>query len=455
MENSILFYVLKVNIVLIVLFAFYYIFLRRDTFFSVKRYYFLALMLLAFLLPFCNIKFFSNSSAGSTISELMQQVQLDAITVTAVTDNNAPTINISIIFAFMLSGSIALLLRTLVQCGSVLQLKRRNRQAPDSNIINITSTDINPFSFFKWIFINKSDLSEKELKEVIIHETVHVNQLHTIDILLSELIFTFFWWNPIVWIMKKHIRANLEYIADAKVLEHGIDNKQYQYHLLKLSSIKTTAVVNNFNVSQLKNRIVMMNKRKTAKGVLAKYLLALPVISFLFGLNSAWANNITSKVIDVVPDRVMIVNSEIKIESLPTESLHMQTTQKNQTPPPPPVKVGTRTKENGTVFTVVEQMPSYPGGDKALFEYLSNNIKYPEKAAKDSIQGKVIVAFIVSATGEIKDIKIQRSLNAECDAEAKRVVEAMPKWTPGKQNGVDVSVQYMLPINFKLSKSGK
>lgn len=108
--------------------------------------------------------------------------------------------------------------------------------------------------------------------------------------------------------------------------------------------------------------------------------------------------------------------------------------------------------QKNKVYKVVEAMPQYQGGTEAMFAYLSENIKYPEKAQTEKIQGRVIVTFVVSKTGEIKDARIIRGLFPECDVEALRVVNAMPKWIPGKQNNKEVDVQYTLPINFSLGK---
>ena len=102
------------------------------------------------------------------------------------------------------------------------------------------------------------------------------------------------------------------------------------------------------------------------------------------------------------------------------------------------------------VFEVVEQMPSFPGGDKALLEYLSSNIKYPVVAQENGVQGRVVVSFVVEKDGSITDVKVVRSVDPSLDKEAQRVVKSMPKWIPGKQNGSAVRVKYNVPVSFKL-----
>ena len=107
-------------------------------------------------------------------------------------------------------------------------------------------------------------------------------------------------------------------------------------------------------------------------------------------------------------------------------------------------------KKNQKVYDVVEQMPEYPGGIAALWEYLMQNVKYPEDAEKQKVEGRVIANFVVETDGSISDVKIFKQVFPSLDREAIRVLEAMPKWTPGKQNGKPVRVKYTVPVNFKL-----
>jgi protein TonB len=101
-------------------------------------------------------------------------------------------------------------------------------------------------------------------------------------------------------------------------------------------------------------------------------------------------------------------------------------------------------------FDVVEQMPTFPGGDSELLSFLSKNVKYPVSALENGIQGRVIVRFVVNKNGEVDRAEILRSLDSACDREALRVVKSMPKWIPGRQNGENVSVWFTLPINFRI-----
>ena len=114
--------------------------------------------------------------------------------------------------------------------------------------------------------------------------------------------------------------------------------------------------------------------------------------------------------------------------------------------PEPPKHVVEETK----IFTVVEQMPLFPGGDAALMGYLRDNIHYPTVAAENGVQGRVVVGFVVERDGSITDVNVLRSVDPSLDREAMRVVKSMPRWTPGKQNGSAVRVKYQVPVTFRL-----
>lgn len=117
------------------------------------------------------------------------------------------------------------------------------------------------------------------------------------------------------------------------------------------------------------------------------------------------------------------------------------------TPPPAPAE-----EASNKVFTVVEQMPSFPGGMGALNSYLHNNVRYPTVAQENGVQGRVVVSFVVERDGSITDVQVARSVDPSLDKEAVRVINSMPKWQPGKQNGSSVRVKYNVPVNFKLQQ---
>lgn len=147
------------------------------------------------------------------------------------------------------------------------------------------------------------------------------------------------------------------------------------------------------------------------------------------------------EILNVVEDDVETAEIEIDTEDEDDKAVVIQA----------PVTSGpTQEEDTEVVFVVVESMPSFPGGDAALFKYLNDNIKYPVIAQESGIQGRVTCQFVVNRDGSIVDIEVVRSVDKSLDAEAIRVIKNMPRWTPGKQRGKTVRVKYTLPVNFRL-----
>ena len=144
--------------------------------------------------------------------------------------------------------------------------------------------------------------------------------------------------------------------------------------------------------------------------------------------------------LEIVDDDVEVEDIEINVETDQNEVIEEYV----------PVEVEEEEVVEAEVFTIVEQMPSFPGGDAKMYEYLGKNIKYPQIARETGIQGRVFVGFVVEPDGSVSNVKVLRGIGGGCDEEAMRVVKAMPKWSPGKQRGKTVRVSYTLPVVFKL-----
>lgn len=418
MENLIISYAVKASLAMILLYGLYVLCFRNDTFNKTKRFYLLFIVLFSLVYPFCKLNI---ATAGNIAiyEAILPQIEVTDNLQVANDQTFALRMN-NLLLLFFFSGIVVLFVRLFIQLLGIIKLRLINYSQTSLNyrIISLDKT-ITPFSFFNWIFIPTNGFKQEDVDVMMAHEEEHANQFHSFDILLSELFCILFWWNPIAWLLKREIKINLEYLADKGVLEKGIEAKKYQYLLLQvIKPSATIQIVNNFNVSQLKKRITMINKKRTSGILSFKYLLAFPIIALMLIGN---AQNTFSQ-----------QKEKVGIASL-TEN---PTTSEDQLPP----------------FVMVEQMPQFPGGESAMMQYIGTNLKYPESAAKENIEGRVVLRFVVTKTGDIKDVSVIRSLDSRCDEEAMRVVRAMPKWTPGKQGGKDVDVYYTLPILYKLQK---
>ena len=175
----------------------------------------------------------------------------------------------------------------------------------------------------------------------------------------------------------------------------------------------------------------MLNRKRTQNIMVGKYLMFIPVVALLL-LFSNCANKKTDKAQSDTEkaDTVVAVEPEKKAEPQAEATLPQEKTD--------------------SIYSVVETMPDYPGGQKELLSFLSRNIKYPTKAEENKIQGRVVIQFVVNKDGSVSDAKVVRSVDPELDKEALRVVNSMPQWKPGMQKGEAVSVKYTIPIAFRL-----
>ena len=277
-------YLTKLSICLAAIYLFYRLLFQHLTFYNLNRWYLLGFSFLAFFIPFINISQVVEQSKWSTF-KLVQIVPV----VNDFSNNNevvsfpASTWDVwDFLFLTFLVGIMVMLVRFILQWVSYLSIKRKAQLLLKDNInLYEVSKNIIPFSFGRSVFISPGLHSHEELQEILRHEYVHVRQKHTIDIIWAEILCLFNWYNPFAWLIRHSIRENLEFIADHKVLENGTDKKQYQYLLLKVMGFPQLQIAASFNFSSLKKRIVMMNKMRSAKVHMVKFLFVLPLLAVL------------------------------------------------------------------------------------------------------------------------------------------------------------------------------
>ena len=292
-------YFLKINVAIALFYAFYRLFFYKDTFFTWRRVALLCFFAVSAVYPLLNIQTWITAQEPMVaMADLYADIVLPEFTLTpekTTFDWKAILLQTA---GFVYWGGVALLAaRFLIQLAGIIRLAFRSRKTKIGNTnVHLLKQASGPFSFFHWIFIHPTSHTEDELSEILTHEQTHANQWHSIDVLVSEIVCTFCWFNPFAWLMKREIRTNLEYLADNRVLETGHDSKAYQYHLLGLSHHKAAATIyNSFNVLPLKKRIKMMNKKRTREIGRTKYLMFLPLAALLMIISNIEAVARTTK----------------------------------------------------------------------------------------------------------------------------------------------------------------
>lgn len=425
--------ILQSSLCLAVLFLIYYLFLRRDTFFTTNRIYLLLAMVFSAVIPFINFpQLFPQNNP-------VYHVLLDPVIISGENVQAGITKHrdiFQIILTIYLTGVVIFSIRFLYQLFQLLFLVKRfgitNKQGMR---FVFTDKNFSPFSFFNLVFFNQADIESMDAKKIIAHERIHIKQWHSLDLMLLEIITIFQWFNPFIWLYRHAIKTLHEYLADEGVLHSGVDINVYSALLFSQSTgIQINDLTNNFSKSLLKRRFMMMNKTKTTTIARLKLMLALPLALSMMLLISYSPNAMAQE-------------------------------EENKVPPPPPKQIKVVEKSIGdqdpaayeeeVIFTVVEDMPEYPGGKDAFYAYIGNNIRYPVKAKENGTSGTVYITYVVEKDGSISNVSVLRGIGDGCDEEGVRVVKGMPNWKPGKQRGKAVRVQYNLPIKFNLDGDKK
>lgn len=434
--NQLFIYALKVNSSLLLFYLFYLVMYRRDTFLKIRRTYLLTAILFSFLYPL--LQFGEWFQQQKTVQVFATAINLDEIVV--VSKKAAPVVfsTENILLSIYVLIAFSLLFKIILQTISIIFKSHKGDKITIDGVEVIhLNENITPFSFFNFIFLNKDQHSNVELPEIITHELSHVRQRHSYDVVLSEILTALCWFNPAAWLLKKEIKQNLEFLADNQVIISGFETKKYQYLLLNIScNYVDNQLINQFNISPIKKRITMMNKPKTSGKGLIKYSLIVPIAFTMLVVSNA--QHVSA-----------MLQKKSKNVSASVQSVQKNSATKNKVSATP-VKM----QDGSIVYEVTDDSPMFPGGDKALFNYLNENIKYPEEARNNKIQGYATVGFIIDEKGKVIDPQVINTVNPMLVKEALRVVASMPNWIPGKVKGKNVKCKFFIPIKFQLDEKG-
>lgn len=276
----------------------------------------------------------------------------------------------------------------------------------------------NTFSFFNYVFVPGAIIDHEHFAQVLAHEQAHWRRGHSWDILFMEVMRVLFWFHPAYYFLRKELTAQHEFEAD-RITCRSVPKTDYQQTLLDYTLSGTLVPLTNpFNISLIKKRITMMNTPKTNSRslTLLKLLALLPALLLLFAVQSCQDNGRETS-----PDPAPEAAESFDITDL-----------------------------DDVIFTVVEDHPVFPGGEEARIRFLQENLRYPKKARDAGDQGTVFVSFVIRKDGRIANVAVLRGVSPELDAEAVRVVKEMPAWTPARQRGEAVNVQFNMPIRFVL-----
>ena len=444
-----LIYDAKVAVLIAIFYMFYRLMLARETFHRVNRLTLLLTAAASFVLPLCVITLHETVTVEAVPKVLVGDVQMEMAA------DAGPEWWQVLLPAIFIIGIVATLGHTLMSMFRILMLIKRSEKhtQPDGITICVTGNDqIQPFSWMHYIVMNRRDYEDCN-PAILAHERGHIRLRHSWDLLLVDTLTALQWFNPAMWMLRQDLRAIHEYEADGAVLSQGINARQYQYLLIsKAAGIGGYSLANGISHSTLKNRINMMLHKKSERRSLLKLLALIPIVGLALALT---ARAVTDYVYDE-PQKQQPMQKGKKAGTIKVNGQEIKVVEQDDiVTVEGEVEAPAQESPADDAFDVVEQMPEYPGGPKALMEFLNNNVQYPAEAEKAGIQGRVIATFVVEKDGSISNAKVVKSVDPLLDAEALRVIGAMPNWKPGMQNGKVVRVKYTVPLSFHLDGGGE
>jgi TonB family protein len=447
--NEIVLYLIKSLLAGALFFGFYQFAMRRESYFRLNRFYLLAAAILMFILPLFG------SIIPFEIFMRNTQPVIAMITLPEVVVYSGKTNSTIAEQIFLNWGATVYLIVTLAMLlglmRSIFKIIRFYQSAMHAENINdniyLIPGQGSPFSFLGRIFLSTKYLNHPGLNSILIHENAHIQQYHVVDLFFIELLSSLLWFNPFFFLIKKAIREVHEYLADREVINHGDEPVNYQQLLFnEVSGNPQYIIANNFNLLTKKRIIMLIKKSKKMAALrigalLPVILVAAFMITLLQGNSSQAQNSKQTKKVTTAPAAAAV---DQKVTPPPPPP-----------PPPPPQKkhkaVVGKDDSGKEVYTVVEEMPEYPGGQDAMVKYMVSSIVYPTEAKQKKIVGTVYVSFIVEVDGSVSHVKVLRGIGGGCDEESVRVIKGMPQWMPGKQKGKPVRCQFNLPVKYALN----
>lgn len=421
--NAFLIYILEVNVYIAIFALCYYFLFRNEPYHRMNRWVILGCISIAFLIPALPL--------NTPQAIVTQTINLDPVLISAKSDiahtptgyNFPSAVSLLYLIGFTVSSVLI-----LIRIRALLHLLRMDIDSKSDKIKFVTNASIqSPASIFKTIFLN-GQLPEESRHYIVAHERVHIREKHSLDVLFMQAVQALCWFNPAIYSFRKALEASHEFRADEVVAQRHPDIQKYSKIILSQAlDIHPQNLTHQFSKPNLlKRRIMMLSKQTKRRTSLLKYLILIPIIGGALILNACTETE--------NQDTPKALQSQDKAGDQGANATNSEA-----------VKV-----EGTDVYSLADVQPEYPGGQKALMQFLSERIKYPESCKQEGVEGTVYIGFVIDRAGNPTDMKVLKSPDERLSANAMGVLAQMPQWTPGKVDGETVKVQYNLPVKYQL-----
>lgn len=422
-------YQIEVAICMAALTFLYLLLWRKDTNFTFKRILLLGIPFSAIFIPLINLNIDLQPAQQTApiqyITYLPNQLELVYLPIAAEADSMSGW---ELAFWLFAAGVSIMLMRLLISYYKIWQLYRRSSPASAGDY-RIIDGPVQSFSFFNLVMINRSQAQSTELEYILSHERAHRHQGHSYDVLWLEMVKMLHWFNPMIWLITRESKQNMEYLADQKVALQTGNPQHYQHAIVQHASQGGYQLLKTqFSKTNLRNRIIMMNQPNNRKITSWKLLAAIPVLAILFMSFSLKIEHLdfTKKISSVLPLEKMD-EPIAQLDTMPYE-----------------------------VFLIVEEMPTPVTGDMdSYYTAIYSDLQYPAKARRSGIEGKVFVQFVVLKDGSLSELEVVNGIGYGCDEEAIKLIANGPEWHPGRQRDHAVNVRMLVPVEFSIDNSMK
>ncbi len=482
-------YILELSVIHLVLILGYWIFLRQERQYAKMRFYLIGATLLSLTIPLLKLpKLLFNNVEPLAVAPV-GTVQLEAMSITVGPEPSG--FDFSWLFWVYAAITIFFLIKFLGSIGYLVYLESKSSYEKFNELYIRKVKNINgSFTFFNWIFLSEEiDRSQQDYDVILRHEQAHASLGHSYDLVFFELFKVCFWWLPSSWFINKEIKKIHEYQADAYALK-SYNIERYSSILIS-STLKSNglSLASSFHDGLILKRLLAM-KQQTKK-VSPWKLGALSMIFTMLFVVFACSEEVDQEIkkmgsqsnlitFDQLPTDMQMDLVEIKsdlsfmkveilegdkmsnieeLQDLDPKTIHSMNVDKVNKAIYIAIKkdganfdyLAEKSKQDGEVFTLVEEQPEFEGGMGAFYKYVGDEMDYPKQARAAGVEGRVYIQFVVETDGSLSEVKTVKGIGAGCDAEAVRVVQNAPAFKPGSQRGKPVRVRMVLPIIFQLN----
>jgi len=458
-----IFYIIKVILCTLFFFFIYVVLFEREKMHEFKRMYLLYSLVLSFVIPIVPLPL---DIALPLLDRGIAHLYVGNDMMTGLSNQAGFGVDIPIEgdviaggktadYTFIIKAlygivAIALLINFMMNIIRLMYYTKKGStfQSVDEKIVLIKEKLV-PFSFGRYIYLNEEDYRNGLIdREMIVHEQAHVRQRHSLDIIFIELLIALFWFNPVLLLYRRAIKQNHEFLADDAVLKAENNITRYQNILISIiSKTGSTGLASSLNYSTIKKRFIMMKRETSQRKAICRKLLSIPTLLFavcMFSMHTGARESITnSNELSEISQTPVIPEQNEETSSADINYLSIASST---------VPIETQITLEDSVYTEVDNMPEFPGGNVALFKYMAEHLIYPESAAEEGAQGHVHCRFIVNKDGSVSDVRVMQPLHTELDKESVRVLSELPKFKPGKHKGKTVRVYFTLPVRFQFQR---